>query len=254
MSVAIDMTGKTALVTGGGSGIGRETCLMFARAGARVVAADLRLAAAEETVSLVSQEGGQGLAVEVDVQSEEQAKAGVAATIAKFGRVDVLVNNAACWTVKLFKDQQYADLIRDVHVTLIGTMVMTSAVYPQMREQNGGAVVNLISDSGRVGEPYLVPYGAAKAGVVGFTKGFAREAGRYNIRCNAVSPGTTRTPGASAMIDQWGGDEKLVKAYPLRRLGKPIDQASMILFLASDLTSWVTGQIISVSGGYTMAG
>lgn len=151
------------------------------------------------------------------------------------------------------RERRAEDLIRDVHVTLIGTMVMAQAVYGPMRERKCGSIVNLISDSGRIGEPFLVPYGAAKGGVMGFTKGFAREAGRWNIRCNAVSPGTTRTPGSSEMIDKWGGDEKLVKAYPLRRLGTPIDQANAILFLASDLTSWVTGQILSVSGGYTMA-
>jgi NAD(P)-dependent dehydrogenase (short-subunit alcohol dehydrogenase family) len=253
MSVQIDMAGKTVLITGGGSGIGRESCLLFAQAGAQVVAADLRFQAAQETVELVEQAGGRALAVDVDVQDETQAKAAIAATLEHFGRIDVLVNNAARWTVKPFKDQEYADMIKDVHVTLIGTMVMTRAVYSHMREQGGGVVVNLISDGGRVGEPLVVPYGAAKAGVMGFTKGFAREAGRYGIRCNAVSPGTTHTPGASPLIEQWGGDEKLTRAYPLGRLGQPIDQANAILFLASDMTSWVTGQILSVSGGYSMA-
>jgi len=253
MTVIIDMSGKTALITGAGSGIGRETAQLFARAGARIAVADLRLPSARETVDLIEQEGGDALAVEVDVQDPAQAEAAVADAVSHFGQVDVLINNAACWTIKPFKDQTYDDYIRDIHVTLVGTMVMTNATYPVMREQHSGAVVNLISDSARVGEPFLVSYGAAKAGVMGFTKGFAREAARYGIRCNAVSPGTTHTPGSSGMIDQWGGDEKLVKAYPLGRLGSPIDQANAILFLASDLTSWVTGQILSVSGGYTMA-
>jgi NAD(P)-dependent dehydrogenase (short-subunit alcohol dehydrogenase family) len=253
MSVEIDLSGKTALITGGGSGIGRQTSLLFAQAGARVAVADLRLTAAEETARLIEKDGGQALPVDVDVQDPDRAESAVNATISHFGQLDVLVNNAAHWTVKLFKDQTPEDFLRDIHVTLVGTMVMTRAVYAHMRQRGSGAVVNLISDSGRIGEPFLVPYGAAKAGVMGFTKGFAREAGRYGIRCNAVSPGTTRTPGASEMIDHWGGDEKLVKAYPLGRLGQPIDQANAILFLASDLTSWITGQILSVSGGYTMA-
>jgi NAD(P)-dependent dehydrogenase (short-subunit alcohol dehydrogenase family) len=254
MTVAIDMTGKTALITGAGSGIGRETSLLFAQAGAQVVVADLRLAAARETVDLVEAAGGKALAVDVDVQDPSRAAAAIAAAVDHFGRLDVLVNNAARWTVKLFKDQTYEDMAGDVHVTLLGTMVMTQAAYGHMREQGGGAVVNLISDSGRVGEAFLVPYGSAKAGVIGFTKGFAKEAGRYGIRCNAISPGTTHTPGAQESIDMWGGDEKLVKAYPLRRLGEPIDHANAILFLASDRASWITGQIISVSGGYTMVG
>jgi len=130
---------------------------------------------------------------------------------------------------------------------------MSRAAYPTMRERRTGAIVNLISDSGRVGEAFMVAYGAAKAGVMGFTKGLAKEAGRYNIRVNAVSPGTTHTPGASPIVEMWGGEEKLVKAYPLGRLGQPIDQANAILFLASEMASWVTGQILSVSGGYSMA-
>lgn len=253
MAVEIDLSGRVALVTGGGSGIGRECCLLFARAGASVVAADVNLEGARETVRLVEAAGGAGLAIEVDVKDPVQASATVDGAIERFGAVDVLVNNAAKWTIALFKDQQHADIVDDIQVTLIGAMVMTSAVYAHMRERKSGAVVNLISDSGRVGEALMVPYGAAKAGVVGFTKGFAKEAGRYGIRCNAVSPGTTHTPGASPVIEKWGGEEKLLAAYPLRRLGQPIDQANAILFLASDMSSWVTGQILSVSGGYSMA-
>lgn len=251
MSVEIDMSGKTALITGGGSGIGRETSLLFAQAGARVAVADIHPGAAQETAGLITGQGGEALGVGVDIQDPAQADAAVSGTIRHFGGIDVLVNNAARWTLKLFKDQEYDELVRDLHVTLVGTMVMTRAVYTQMREQGGGAVVNLISDGGRVGEPFLVPYGAAKAGVMGFTKGFAKEAARYGIRCNGVSPGTTHTPGAAATIERWG-EEKLIRTYPLRRLGQPIDQARAILFLASDLASWVTGQILSVSGGYTM--
>ncbi len=253
MSVSIDLTGKVAIVTGAGSGIGRETSALLARAGASVVAADINLPAAKETVQAIEATGGTAMAAHVDVANVEHANAGVAATIERFGRVDILVNNAAAWTTALFKDLAYDDYIHDIHITLVGTMVMTRAVYDVMRSQQSGAVVNLISDSGRVGEAFLVSYGAAKAGVMGFTKGFAKEAGRYGIRCNAISPGTTKTPGAMGMINQWGGEEKLLKAYPLRRLGEPIDQANGILFLCSDLSSWVTGQILSVSGGYTMA-
>ncbi len=252
MSVSIDLTGKVAIVTGAGSGIGRETAALLARAGASVVAADINLQGAKETVSSIDAAGGAAMAVQLDVKDVEQAKAAVDATIERFGRVDILVNDAAGWTMALFKDLTYDDYIHDINITLVGTMVMTRAVYDVMRSQNSGAVVNLISDSGRVGEAFMVAYGAAKAGVMGFTKGFAKEAGRYGIRCNAISPGTTKTPGAMGMINQWGGEEKLLKAYTLRRLGEPIDQANGILFLCSDLSSWVTGQILSVSGGYTM--
>lgn len=252
MSVEIDLTGRTAIVTGAGSGIGREVATLLARAGAKVAAADVNEAAAKETAAIVEQAGGTATAVTVDVRDPAQARDAVSATVEQFGGLDILVNNAAAWSVDLFKNLTYEQYQIDVGVTLIGTMVMTKAAYDHMREQKSGTVVNLISDAGRIGEPFLVSYSAAKGGVVGFTKAFAKEAGRYGIRCNAVSPGTTKTPGASALIEKWGGEEKLVTAYPLGRLGEPIDQANGILFFCSDLSSWITGQILSVSGGYSM--
>jgi NAD(P)-dependent dehydrogenase (short-subunit alcohol dehydrogenase family) len=253
VSVEIDMTGRTALITGAGSGIGRQTAQLMAQAGADVVVADINMVGADETVTLIEKDGGRAVAVRVDVRDVDAAREAIAATVDRFGRLDVLVNNAAHWTIKRFHELEHDDYLIDIGVTLLGTMIMTRAAYDVMREQKSGSVVNMISDSGRTGEQFLVSYGAAKAGVMGFTKGFAKEAGRYGIRCNAVSPGTTDTPGAAGMIEEWGGAERLLKAYPLRRLGKPIDQANAILFLASDRASWITGQILSVSGGYTMA-
>lgn len=253
MSVTMDLSGRTAIVTGAASGIGRETAHLFRAAGAQVVVADLDLTGAERVAQEIQTEGGEALAVEVDVRDPAAAAAAVERTVERFGKVDVLVNNAAAWTIKLFRDMTPEEFGRDVEVTLIGTMVMSRAVYAPMREQRSGSIVNLISDSGRVGEAFMVPYGAAKAGVMGFTKGLAKEAARYQIRVNAVSPGTTMTPGASPIVEMWGGEEKLVKAYPLGRLGQPVDQANAILFLACDRASWITGQILSVSGGYTMA-
>jgi NAD(P)-dependent dehydrogenase (short-subunit alcohol dehydrogenase family) len=252
MAVEIDLAGRSAIVTGAGSGIGREVATLLGRAGANVAAADDNEAAAKETAAIIEQAGGTAITVTVDVRDPQQARQGVAATVERFGGLDILVNNAAAWSVDLFKNLTYEQYQLDVGVTLIGTMVMTKAAYDHMREQNSGTVVNLISDAGRIGEPFLVSYSAAKGGVVGFTKAFAKEAGRYGIRCNAVSPGTTKTPGASPLITKWGGEETLVKAYPLGRLGEPIDQANAILFFCSDLSSWITGQILSVSGGYSM--
>lgn len=252
MSVETDLSGKVAIITGAGSGIGRETAILFGRAGADVVATDVDLSRAEETAALVEKTGARALACQHDVTDVAAGDAAVAATVQQFGGVDILVNNAAAWTIKLFHELTWEDYVRDTHVTLLGAMAMTRSVYDVMREKKSGSVVNLISDGGRVGEPNLVAYGAAKAGVVGFTKGFAREAGRYGVRCNAVSPGTTRTPASMEMIEKWGGEERVVKGYAIRRLGEPIDQANAILFFASDQSSWVTGQILSVSGGFTM--
>ncbi len=255
MSVSIDLSGRVAIVTGGGSGIGRETSQLLARAGAAVAVGDKNKATAQETAEMINKAGGKAIGVEVDVTEPEAAAEAVESTVQAFGPVSILVNNAAAWTVGLFKDitkDDYAN--KDIGVSLIGTMVMTRAVFDVMRENGGGSIVNLISDSARVGEPFMVAYGAAKGGVISFTKGFAKEAARAKIRVNAVSPGTTKTPGANPIIDKWGGEEKLMAAYPLRRLGEPIDQANAILFFCSDMSSWVTGQVLSVNGGYAMVG
>ncbi len=252
MSVRIDLAGKTMIITGGGSGIGRETSVLFGRAGADVVVTDINLESARETARLVEKEGAQAIALQCDVRSVAGAETVAAAVVDRFGRIDILVNNAAAWTTKLFEDLMFDDYVRDVHVSLLGAMVMTRSVYDTMRTHRSGSVINLISDGGRTGEPHLVAYGAAKAGVVGFTKGFAKEAGRYGIRCNGVSPDTTQTPAITEMVEKWGGVERIVKGYPIRRLGEPIDQANAILFFASEQSSWVTGQILSVSGGFTM--
>lgn len=255
MAVSIDLSGKVAIVTGGGSGIGRATSLLLAQAGAAVGVADMNKATAQETADLIIESGGRAIGVEVDVSDPEAAAAAVATTVEALGPVGILVNNAAAWTVGLFKDitkEEYA--AKDIGVSLIGTMVMTHATFEVMKANGGGSVVNLISDSARVGEPFMVAYGAAKGGVMSFTKGFAKEAARAGIRVNAVSPGTTKTPGANPIIEKWGGEERLMAAYPLRRLGEPADQANAILFFCSDMSSWVTGQILSVNGGYAMVG
>ena len=144
------------------------------------------------------------------------------------------------------------DYRRDVGVVLEGTITMTSAVYPYMMAQKSGAIVSMCSDSARIGEPMVSVYAAAKGGVLSFTKTLAREAGHFGIRANCVSPSTTPTPGSEGMIDVWGGHERITKLYPLRRLGRPIDHANAVLYLCSDMSDWVTGQVISVNGGFTM--
>jgi len=252
MAVEIDMTGKTALITGGAQGIGYETASLFGKAGASVMLADLNGKAAEEAAEKLSAEGIDAAAVAVDVSDPEQAAAAVEATVERFGHLDVLVNNAAAWTVKFFAKQTVEDYNRDVDVCLKGALNMCKAALEPMSSNGGGAIVNLISDAGRIGEPRLVAYSAAKAGVVGLTKALAKEAARFQIRVNGVSPGTTHTPGSDAVVAQWGGDDAVLPAYPLGRLGEPSDQANAILFLSSPLSTWITGQILSVNGGYSM--
>ncbi len=254
MAVTIDLSGKSAIVTGGGRGIGRETALLLARAGAKLCIADMDEAGANSVAQEIRALGGAAIAVHTNVTLAEDTQAMVKAVVAAHGRVDILVNNAAVWTTKLFKDMTPQDYDKDIRVTLYGTLNSSRAVLDTMTEQKYGRIVNLISDAGRIGEPYLSVYSAAKGGVAAFTKALAKEVGRYGITVNGVAPGITNTPGAAGFIEGAGGAEKLAKAYPLRRLAEPIDIANVILFLASDMSAYMTGQIFSASGGYTTIG
>ncbi|MBI5029706.1 MAG: SDR family oxidoreductase [Chloroflexi bacterium] len=254
MAVNIDLVGKSAIVTGGGRGIGRETALLLAQAGACLTIADLDETSAKSVADEIQSKGGRAIAFKTDVTSAESTQAMARAALDAHGRIDILVNNAAVWTTKLFKDMTPQDYERDIRVTLFGTLNSSRAVLDAMTAQKYGRIVNLISDAGRIGEPYLSVYSAAKGGVAAFTKAFAKEVGRFNITVNGVAPGICNTPGAQGFIEGAGGAEKLAKAYPLRRLAEPIDIANVILFLASDMSAYMTGQIFSASGGYTTIG
>ncbi len=253
MAVGIDLGGKVALITGAGRGIGRETAHLLAAAGGRIAVVDVAGDSAKAVSEEIAARGGQAIPVVADVTNPAEAGRMVEEALQAFGRLDILVNNAARWTVKLFKDLTPTDYDTDIGIALLGTLHSTRAAIEPLIRQGSGRIINVASDAGRVGEPFLTVYSAAKAGVIGFTKALAKELGRYNITVNAVAPGTTRTPGAQAFIEG-AGEEKMVKAYPLRRLGEPRDIAGAILFFASDLSGYVTGQVLSISGGYSTAG
>ncbi len=254
MTVDIDLSGKSAIVTGAGRGIGRETGLLLARAGAQLTIADIDESSARRVADEITGLGARAVAVRTDITRVEDAQAMARAALDAYGRIDILVNNAARWTTKLFKDMTPQDYDVDIRVTLYGTLYASRAVLDTMIERKYGRIVNLISDAGRMGEAYLSIYSAAKGGVAAFTKALAKEVGRYNIGVNGVAPGITQTPGAQEFIQQAGGEEKIARAYPLRRLANPSDIANAILFLSSDLSSYMTGQIFSVSGGYSTVG
>jgi len=219
-----------------------------------VCIADMDETGANQVAQEIRALGVGAIATRTNVTIAEETQAMVQAAVAAHGRVDILVNNAAVWTTKLFKDMTPQDYDRDIRVTLYGTLNSSRAVLDVMTEQKYGRIVNLISDAGRIGEAYLSVYSAAKGGVAAFTKALAKEVGRFNITVNGVAPGITNTPGAQGFIEGAGGAEKIAKAYPLRRLAEPIDIANVILFLASDLSAYMTGQIFSASGGYTTIG
>ncbi len=251
MSIAIDLSGDVAVVTGGGSGIGEAIAKTLARAGAAVAVADLSPESAQRVAKQIEADGGRALAVPLDIADRASVQAGLAAVRDGLGPVKHLVNNAATWVVKSFADHTAEEIDRVVGITLTGAMTVTQAALPDITEQRGTVVV-ISSDSARIGERYMSVYAAAKAGLLGFTKSVAREVGRQGVRVNAIAPGTTNTPGGSGFIEQAGGPEKLARAYPLGRIGDPQDIANAALFLVSPLSSWMTGQVLSVSGGFTM--
>ena len=251
MSIAIDLSGEVALVTGGGSGIGEAIASTLARAGAAVAVADLSQESANRVADAICGAGGKSLALQMDIGDSASVEAAISKLHAELGAISILVNNAATWVVKEFIDTTPAEVDRVIGVTLIGTINVTRAALPDVIERRG-RIINTISDSGRTGERFMSVYAAAKAGLIGLTKSVAKEVGGRGVTVNGVSPGTTSTPGGSGFIEAAGGAEKLARAYPMGRIGEPRDIANAVLFFASPLCSWITGQILSVSGGFTM--
>jgi NAD(P)-dependent dehydrogenase (short-subunit alcohol dehydrogenase family) len=251
MSIQIDLSGQVAFVTGGGSGIGEAIATTLAEAGAAVAIADLSADSGARVAAEIGAKGGTAVSVQADIADPASVAAALAQVHGGLGAVSVLVNNAAAWEVKLFADHTELEQRRIIDITLNGTMTVTRAVLPDIVATRG-KIVSVISDGARVGEPYMSVYAAAKAGLIGLTKSVAREVGRSGVTVNGVAPGTTDTPGSAGFIEAAGGAEKLAKAYPLRRLGDPQDIANAVLFLSCPLSSWITGQVLSVSGGFTM--
>ena len=251
MSIAIDLSGEVALVTGGGSGIGEAIARTLSRAGAEVAVADLSEESAARVATAICDEGGHAMPIQMDIADAASVDAAMERLHAQLGQVSILVNNAATWVVKEFKDTTPAEVDRVLGVTLIGTINVTRAALPDVLERRG-RIINTISDSARTGERFMSVYAAAKAGLIGLTKSIAKEVGAKGVMVNGVSPGTTSTPGGSGFIEAAGGPEKLARAYPMGRIGEPQDIANAVLFFASPLCSWITGQVLSVSGGFTM--
>ncbi len=260
----LGLAGKTVIVTGGGSNIGRATSLTFAKEGANVVIAELKAAFAEKVASEANalKTGGRTIVVETDVTKIDAVEAMVKKTIEEFGKVDILVNNAGWGTEILFVDTTTDIWDKTININYKGVLNCTKTVLSHMIEQKSGAIVNLGSDAGRMGEFRESVYGGCKGAVIAFTKAVARETGRYGIRLNVVCPGLTvptgEELGEGSMFkgaESYLTPENLAQAaknYPLRRLGKAQDVANAVVFLASDGASFITGQTLSASGGYTM--
>lgn len=249
------LRGTTVLVTGAGQGLGRAIGHAFAGEGANVAFHyNSSGGGAEEAAKEAAALGARSMAVGADLRDRAAVYRAVAEVSAQLGPVGVLVNNAAATQRKPFLDTTEEDWAPQVDVTVTGTLRVTQAVARQMKDSGGGAIVSLMGDSGRVGESRLLVTATARSATVGLTKSLARELARYGIRANAVSIGLVRTGSLDAHTGGADDDRmaKILSAYPLRRLGTPEDITPLVLLLASPLSSWTTGQVISVNGGYAM--
>jgi 2-hydroxycyclohexanecarboxyl-CoA dehydrogenase len=246
---------RTALVTGGGRGIGRAVAEGLAGDGFQIVIADLRREESEEVVQAIDGAGGRALAVECDVADSASVANAVNAANARFGHVDVLVNNAGWDDLKPFLETDEAFWDRIIDINFKGPLRFTRLVLAGMVERRYGRIVNIGSDAGRVGSSLESVYSGAKGGLIAFTKTIAREHARHGITANVVCPGPTDTPfmretmadKADAVIGA------MVKSVPMRRLAEPPEVAGAVRFFAAEHAAYVTGQTLSVSGGLTMA-
>lgn len=258
----LGLTDRVALVTGAGRGIGRQICLTLAGEGARVAVNDFFLERADKVAQGIREAGGQAIGVAADVTDAESVQRMVQQVVDEFGQLDVLVNNAGIPATHpedatggpYFAHSSRADWDRTVDVNIYGVMNCTRAVIEHMCGRQWGRIINVTSDAGRIGEPRLVAYSAAKGSIMAFTKALAKEVGRFCVTVNCVSPATTETEATADWIG--AHREQMVPQYPmgrgLNRLGRPDDIASAVAFLASERAEWITGQVMSVNGGYSM--
>ena len=249
---------KTVMVTGGGGGIGGATCRRFGAAGAKVAVLDRNLDAAKVTAEAIEAAGGTALAVACDITRREEVDTAVSNVVARLGAIDILVNNAGWDIFKPFTKTQPIEWDRLIAINLTGALHMHHAVLPGMVANKAGRIINIASDAARVGSSGEAVYAACKGGLVSFSKTIAREHARHGITVNVVCPGPTDTALFADYKEGAGDPVKLEEAFrrsiPLGRIGQPDDLSGAILFFASDDAGYITGQVLSVSGGLTMAG
>ena len=246
----MSVTGKTAIVTGAGTGIGRATAQLLAARGARVVAAGLQPERLNETVDAITSAGGEAIAVDADLSDPSAIEQVAAAAQEAFGGTDVLVNNAAVYPIGPWHEMDAAQWDAVFATNIRGYFLMARAVRPQMIARGGGAVVNVASVTFFTGNALLLAYVASKGAVIGFTRALAREAGPEGIRANAVAPGAFPTAATEIHADQEGLWRDVLEAQSIKRRGEVEDVARAIAFFASDDSSFVSGQTLLVDGGW----
>ena len=248
---------NVAIVTGGGSGIGKATCELFAEEGAAVVVAEINPAGGQATAEAINSRGGQARFVQTDVADEESVRNMVGEAIDQFGRIDILVNNAAVFVLKGI-EASVEEWRHILETNVMGTALVAKHAVPEIRKAGGGAIVNLGSISSFIAQPNFVTYNATKAAIANMTRCMALDLADDNIRVNAVCPGTVWTPIVERLTADEGLDRAAADAHPdwggahmIHRIAEPREIANAILFLASDDASFITAECLMVDGGYT---
>jgi NAD(P)-dependent dehydrogenase (short-subunit alcohol dehydrogenase family) len=247
-----ELEGKVALVTGGTSGIGRDTAVLFAKAGAKVVVAGRREPEGNETVELIRTAGGDGLFVKADVSKANEVEALIQNAVERFGRLDVAFNNAGiegAWVPIVRQTEE--DWDRTIDINLKGVWLCLKYEIRQMlRQAGGGAIVNMASITGLIGSVGAGAYSASKHGVIGLTKTAALENAKSGIRINAVCPGFTETPMADRIFQVPKVHKYILSCHPIGRLGRPTEIAEAVVWMCSDCASFMTGQSLVLDGGF----
>ena len=244
----MDLTGKVALVTGAGLGLGRAISCRLAENGARVVVNDVVNENGDATVKMITSGKGNATFVQADISNWEAAKGLIEKAVETYGKIDILVNNAGITRDMLMRDMQESDWDSVLNINLKGAFNCCKFATPYMVEQKYGKIVNL-SSRAHMGNPGQANYSASKAGIIGLTRSMALEFGRYNINVNAVAPGMINTEGVRGLAKYDMVVERALKITPLKRLGEPEDVANLVHFLVSDYSSYITGEVIHITGG-----
>ncbi len=246
----MELSGKVALVTGAAQGIGKAIALLLAKNGADVAVSDINLEKAHETAHEIQEMGRRSLAIRVNVADAQEVERMIETIVEQFGRIDILVNNAGITRDRLILRMTEEDWDAVLDVNLKGTFNCTKSAIRHMAKQRSGKIVSIASVSGEMGNPGQANYAASKAGVIGFTKTIAREFASRGINVNAVAPGFIQTAMTDAIPEK--AKEALKQMIPMERLGQPEDVAQAVLFLVSERSSYITGQVLNVNGGIYM--
>ena len=248
-----DLKNKVVVITGARRGMGKADALLFAEKGAKVVVSDISQEDCQKVVDQIEKKGGQAIAVKCDVSKKEEVDNLFRKTIEKFGRVDVLVNNAGICEFKPFIDLTEEEWDRTLNINLKGYFLCAQAAAKEMAKQKSGVIVNIASVAmGQlgVGFPNIVHYCASKGGIAAMTEAMALELAPYNIRVNAIAPGMIETPMLDPIKQDPKSMEGILARIPLSRMGKPEEIADLVVFLASDKSSYITGSIVVIDGGW----